>query len=155
MKKLAVLVICVLLATWTFAEEKTNHYTVAKEYVETIITEENLKGITEQVLNVMLATQPELEKYKPTLLKFFDKYFSVKDLKEEYVKMYMDYFTEKELSEMSAFYKTETGKKAINLQPVMFQKGSEISKDRFQKYFPELIDMIKVEVDKEKKDEIK
>jgi hypothetical protein len=58
-----------------------------------------------------------------------DEYFydvdTQKQLKMAYATIYSEIFTEKELNEMIAFYKTDTGKKVIEKLPFVIERGRQ------------------------------
>jgi hypothetical protein len=144
MKKTIVLLVLVLLM-YVPGQAQTNssHYKAAETLMQTM----NMKQILDESLNQMLAMQiknnPSLESAEPTLKAFFGKYMSWEGLKEDYIKIYMAEFTEKELKDMNAFYKTETGKKMAARQATIAMKGAQLGQEKVQAHMSELQEMLK------------
>ncbi|WP_309396832.1 DUF2059 domain-containing protein [Cerasicoccus maritimus] len=59
------------------------------------------------------------------------------ELSKKMVAVYMETFTESELKEIIAFYKTPTGQKALKQLPVLFEKGAVIGQEIAMKYMPD------------------
>jgi hypothetical protein len=60
-------------------------------------------------------------------------------MQTEEMALYDKYFSQKEIQELIAFYKTETGKKFIDMTPKMKNELSQIVR---QKYMPEILQTI-------------
>ncbi len=101
---------------------------MAKTYQQTI----------EKMLEMQVKQNPSIEPLKDTMLEFFDKYMGWKSMKEDMAKIYMNNFTDNELKQLIAFYKTPIGKKAAILVPTLASEGAAISQQRLQKNMPEL-----------------
>ena len=101
---------------------------MAKTYQQTI----------EKMLEMQVKQNPSIEPLKDTMLEFFDKYMGWKSMKEDMAKIYMNNFTDNELKQLIAFYKTPIGKKAAILVPTLASEGAAISQQRVQKNMPEL-----------------
>ena len=68
--------------------------------------------------------------------------FAETDLESEMVRLYMEAFSEKELREITAFYKTPVGRKAIATMPELMRQGAEIGMKRTQEHAEELQEML-------------
>ncbi len=66
------------------------------------------------------------------------------------VKMYTKEFTEAELKEMTKFYKSDLGKKIVQKNPVLMQKGADLGARRVQENLEELKKMIEDEARKDR-----
>jgi hypothetical protein len=129
------------------ADEKS-HRAAAEEMLQAANTEQTMLTAIDQVLDVQLKTNPELEPVKNVMKKFFAKHFSYAALKDDLIKIHMEQFTETELKEIAAFYRTPTGKKAVERLPTLMQKGSELGMRRVQEHAAELKQMIDEELKK-------
>src|SRR5688500_9654041 len=113
MKKMVMVVylLCSLVVAQAQTPEKSKHYQAAEALLLTM----NMKQVIDESLQQMLALQlknnPNLQPAEATLKQFFSKYMSWEALREDYIKIYMEEFTEKELRDMISFFKTDTGKK--------------------------------------------
>ena len=73
-------------------------------------------------------------------------------LKPQLVAIYTEAFTEAELREITAFYKTPAGQKAVTVMPELMQKGMTMGQKAVQDHLPELQEAIqkKLKEDEEK-----
>jgi hypothetical protein len=69
-------------------------------------------------------------------------------LKDDLIKIHMEEFTEEELKEIAAFYRTPIGKKAIQKMLPLQQKCSELGMKRVQENIGELQRMVVEELQK-------
>lgn len=90
----------------------------------------------------MFSQDPETAPYRDVFREWLRKVFAESDLETEMVKLYMDTFTEKELREIAAFYKTPVGRKAIATMPELMQKGAEIGMRQAEAHSSELAEML-------------
>ena len=130
-----------------WSDEKS-HRAAAEELLEAANAEKTMEAAIGQMLSIQLKANPQLEPVKDVMKKFFAKYLSYSSLKDEMIKLYTAEFTETELKEIAAFYRTPTGKKAIAKLPVLLQKGAELGLKRVQEHSAELRQMIEEELKK-------
>jgi hypothetical protein len=144
MKKMLMVValLLTLVAAQAQTPDKGKQYKAAEELLLTM----NMKQVIDQSLEQMLALQlknnPSLQPAEATLKQFFNKYMSWEALREDYIKIYMEEFTEKELREMMSFFRTETGKKMASKQTILMMKGAQLGQSKVQEHMSELQDML-------------
>jgi hypothetical protein len=124
---------------------KDTHFLAAMRLLKITNTEKTLDTSMNQMLKIQMQAKPALRPYENVMKKFLRKYISWDTLKNDLAKLYMAEFTEKELNEIIAFYKTPTGKKAIEKIPVIMQKSAQLSVQRIQEHKSELQEMIRAE----------
>ncbi|MBD2857718.1 DUF2059 domain-containing protein [Spongiibacter sp. KMU-158] len=107
--------------------------------------EEAMTQTMSQMVDFQLQQNPTLAPFKSVIIKFFAKHMSWASLKSEFVKIYSEAFSAKELREINEFYATETGRKTIQLMPSLSAQGGQIGADRVQENIGELQAMIKAE----------
>lgn len=123
--------------------EKSKHYRAAEELLLTMNMKQVIDESVEQMLALQLKNNPSLQPAEATLKEFFGKYMSWEALREDYIRIYMEEFTEKELKEMKDFFKTDTGKKMAAKQTVLMMKGAQIGQSKVQEHMGELQEMLK------------
>lgn len=130
-----------LISPGVAAEERDrspSHVAAAEELLDAL----HLDAVMAQAMDVMLKSQlqqhPELVKVEDVMRTFLAKYLSYDALKPELARIYMDAFSEKELREISSFYRTDTGRKAVALMPSLFQKGAALGSERVAQHLDEL-----------------
>ena len=147
----------VLLALFIFtsiniqAQKKDSHSAAALECLLAMKTNQAVDKSSATVLEGMIKADPDLAKYRDILWNYFDKYICWTNLKDDYVKAYAAAFTENELREMTAFFKTTTGQKLIDKLPEVYAKHSEINQKVIQDHIEELSALIQQRENETKK----
>jgi hypothetical protein len=120
------------------AQAQDTHQAAAEELLRLL----QLDTMTDQMIDTMLKAQvqqnPDLVKFQDVMRAFLTKYISYNALKPDLVKMYVDAFTEKELREITTFYRTKTGQKCIDVMPTLIQKGAALGGQRVSEHMDEL-----------------
>jgi hypothetical protein len=131
-------------ATQALAADKGRD-AAAEKLLATMHMETVLENSIDQMLEIQMKQNPVLVPYKQVMKKFFSKYMSYQSLKPDLVQIYAETFTKKELDEITAFYSTPTGQKAIAKIPELISKGAQLGAKRVNDHLPELQQMIKDE----------
>ncbi len=142
--------------------DETSHRKAAEEVLKLMKTDQMVKplfaqmrSMMEQQFNIMGVPdkdRPKLKKYTDKLLKVLEDQLGWENIKNDYIAIYTDTFTEGELRTISAFYKTPAGQTYIEKLPMLMKKSGEIT----QKIMPELtrkMQEITDEMDKELKND--
>ena len=113
-----------------------------RQQVETLFKLTQMeKKIQESVVSVVqlqLRQNPQLAEHEKTMHEFFNKYIGWNALKDEIADMYMQKFSEKELTEINAFYITPLGQKVITVLPELVQERNQLAMIRLQQNIGEL-----------------
>lgn len=146
MKKFLMLIAVVVAISFSVVQaqttEKTSHYKAAEDYMLALDMEKTTNEGIDQMIDMQIKTNPALAEKRDAFKKFMQKHMSWSSLKEDYLKIYMSEFTEAELKDMTAFYRTPTGKKVAAKQNVIMMKSSQLGQDRMQANMQELIEMM-------------
>ena len=114
--------------------------------VEELLQAMNLSSVLDRSIDVMLKAQidanPEIRPYEDLMRQFMAKYLSWESVKPGMMQMYAEAFTEPELRELAAFYRTPLGQKAMTKMPELVQKGSAMGQKAVQDHLPELQEAI-------------
>jgi hypothetical protein len=106
----------------------------------------DMEALMDESMDVMMQAQmqmnPALEPYKDTFKQFLAKYMSWRSLEQEFVTIYVKAFTEPEMQELLKFYKTPTGRKALQQMPKLMQQGAQVGAQRVQEHMPELVQLV-------------
>lgn len=149
---LALMIAMTMNAATVFADE-ASHRAAAEELLKEANTDRTMRAAIDTMLDAQLKANRALVPVKDVMRKFLVKHLSYEALKEELIDLHTKEFSEAELKEIAAFYRTETGKKFIAKQPVMMQKGAELGMRRVQENSAELQTMIQAELNKNKPQE--
>jgi hypothetical protein len=122
--------------------EKSKHYKAAEDLLLTMNMKQAIDESVDQMLVLQLKNNPNLQPAEATLKQFFNKYMSWEALREDYIQIYMEEFTEKELKDMMSFFKTDTGKKMAAKQTTLMMKGAQLGQNKVQEHMSELQEML-------------
>jgi hypothetical protein len=101
-----------------------------------------MASMADVALVQLMATQPALKDYEGIMRDFFGRYLTVEAMSDELAKLYMSRFTELQLRQMTAFYRTPTGKLAVRELPLLVQEGANIGKLVVERHQAELKDLV-------------
>jgi len=116
----------------------------ANELLVTVKMEKILADSTEQMVQLQIQQNPAIEPYREVMRRFLAKYMSWEGLKGDFVRIYAEEFTEQELRDLIAFYRTPTGIKFITKMPGLMSKGAQIGSQRVQQNAAELKEMMRM-----------
>lgn len=146
MKK-AILVCCLLFPMMGFASSDS-HRRAAEELLIATNMKETLDRTIVQIVNMQARQNPKLAQIKHVMVKFFRKYMGYESTKHDLVQIYVEEFTESELKQITAFYRTPVGQKSVRKLPALMQKASAMNMAKVRQHMPELQAMIKQEMEK-------
>jgi hypothetical protein len=102
----------------------------------------NMGGLMDQSINTMLQAQiqqnPQLAPLEDVMRAFFAKYMSWQVLREQYADLYATSFTEQELKQLTAFYRSPVGQKLGRVSPDLMTRASALGQQAVQAHLPEL-----------------
>lgn len=120
------------------AVEPIGHEDTALELLEAMRMGEVMEAQIEIRVDAMSRQAPMLAQYDDVVLDFFNKYLSWDQVRDDYVRLYAESYSEDELRELIAFYQTPLGEKMVDLIPTFQQRETEITEERMQEHMPEL-----------------
>ena len=162
--KLRLLVIISLLILFgqnSFADETSHRKAVEELFILMGIPKmmDSTKIQTEQMIFQQIKQQGIPDTKKPIIDKYMSKIVDLitdtmiwDKLKSEISDLYVTNFTETEVNDMLAFYKSSTGKKFIEKMPVIIKSSMEIAQRQSQSIMTEinkLLEEMKKEIDQE------
>jgi hypothetical protein len=101
--------------------------------------EKTIKLLTDDLVNRI----PDLAPVKGKILDFYKKYIGWSAIKDDVVKVYAKHFTTDELIDLTKFYQTPTGKKALKEMPTIMMEGRKIGMQKVSQHMDELESIIK------------
>ena len=133
---------CAFVAGAQAKEPSASHAAAVKELFQVM----NLAKTTNEAVDVMYKAQvdanPALKQFEDVMRPFMAKYLSWKNLEPQMIQVYAEAFTEPEVRELIAFYKTPIGHKTVNLMPQLMQRGAALGQKAVQEHLPELQEAI-------------
>jgi hypothetical protein len=97
-------------------------------------------GIFQQLAGVKLAPDQEklMDEYQDRLSKVISDALSWEKLKPGYVKLFADAYTEPELDDIVAFYKSPTGRSMVAKTPMLMTKATSVVQAKMEEAMPAL-----------------
>ena len=124
------------------AEDESSHRSAATEYLVLSGVEQNMAGMAPLMSNVIVTSNPTFQPYRSVIEDWASKTMTWKNFESRFVSAYVEAFSEPELREMIAFYKTPAGQKLVKLQPALMQKGNQFGTEVAKEHQDELKAMI-------------
>jgi uncharacterized protein len=123
-------------------ETPENHRAAAVRVLDTLNMQDLMDAMVDSSLDSQIAAMPQLAQFEEQMRAFLRKHASWASLREDFIGLYVEAYTQRELEDVEAFYVTPTGKKTISLMPELARKGAVIGQRRVQEHLPELQAMI-------------
>jgi hypothetical protein len=134
----AIAVAVLLVPVAQLRADAVSHRAAAETLLESLDMQNTLNNVVDQMLLQQQKQNPGIKQFEPQMREFFAKYMSWESMKEDVIQSYMEVFTEGELKELTAFYMTPVGKKAIQKLPELMAKGAVRGQQRVEEHLPEL-----------------
>jgi uncharacterized protein len=128
----------------------SSHEQAARDLYQ-LLGGEKLAEAGAEAMMGLVRGNPELAPYEDVFRAWYKKVFASGDLESEMAQIYMGAFSESELRELAAFYKTPIGQKALSTMPTVMKQGADLGMKRAQEHAAELQEMIaKAKAEREK-----
>lgn len=143
----AIILVAVLLSGCNFglacgpaapADDKS-HKAAAREVLKAMDSEKQLQASIDVTLDAMTKANPMLRENRDKIKKFLVKYMGWEGLEDDFVRIYVKSYTEDELNDIAAFYKTPTGKKMASKTAEITKQALELSQRKLEENQAELI----------------
>ncbi len=141
------LIIILLLSTFNTLGE-TNKRQLAEELIVLTNVESTINVMYDQMGKMTQGMSQQLG-IKPSESEFFEKYmarmFSLmkeemnwEKMKEPTIEIYIKHYTEKELQDIVAFYKTKSGKSMVSKMPLVMEDSMVITQSILKDFLPKM-----------------
>jgi uncharacterized protein len=109
-----------------------------------------IPGVIESAKNAYLPTNPQLSKELNEVALQLRKEYDPKraEVLNEVSKIYAQHFTEQELKDLVAFYKTPLGKKMITEEPIALDQSLKVAQAWATKFSDEVLERFRAEMKK-------
>jgi uncharacterized protein len=127
-KKLASFFVALHMLTAQGAGETmtSSHDQAVLEFLNVVGVERTMTASANAVVQGLIQVNPPLAPFRDIIAKWATKHITGEAAAPEITKIYKDAFTEIELREIVAFYKTPTGQKVLLKLPEVMQQGAAI-----------------------------
>ncbi len=148
--KFKILVLCSLLTiccSFTFAQN-SSHRSAAEELILLSNPDKMLDQIWGEISNMLNQQfkqmgapekyQPILDKHTKRMFQVLQNYLSFENLKDDYITMYVNTYSEEEIRAIVDFYKSPAGKVFLEKMPKLVQKSMAITQNKMPAVMPEI-----------------
>ena len=115
----------------------------------------HLRQVTEESMDAVMKSQleqmPQLRPYAAIMQAFYKEQIDWAVLEPEYTRIYLEVFTESELRDMVALYKTPLGKAMLAKMPTVLAKSNAFATQRVQAAMPQLMERLQAAMQQEQK----
>jgi hypothetical protein len=144
MKKLLMtlaLLLCCAVPAAAQPEPSPGEVAAARDLLEASRTRENF--IKAMELGMEQGGMGELTpRVRQVLRDFMEEHFRYEDMEPEFIRVYADTFTEQELRDLAAFYRTPLGQRVVETLPDITAASQRIAMERMQGVMPQLMQAI-------------
>jgi hypothetical protein len=139
-----VVVLALVLGSAAHAEERysASHRAAAEELLVLSGAEKNAMVGASTMADAMLQGNPTLAPFRDIILAWSAKALNWQNMKPKMVELYVESFSESELREISAFYRTPVGAKSLEVLPTIMQRSMQMGVDLASEHQAELQRMI-------------
>ncbi|NIP39795.1 MAG: DUF2059 domain-containing protein [Candidatus Dadabacteria bacterium] len=151
--KIIISALCFFLTFAAFIQaDEASHKKAANDLLVAMDIQKMLEKSNERMVTLQLARNKKIIGYENVLNDFYNKYSNWDIVKDDVIKMYTEKFTEAELNELTKFYKSPVGQKALAEIPTLMLETIAAGQKNIQKNLPELQKQIQ-KLQEEKKKE--
>ena len=137
-----------VFSTATFAATEDGRMAAALRLFEAMDMRLNLARTVEQVVLLEVEKNPKLEPIKGVMLDFMNKYMGFDNLKADLASIYVNAYTQTELEELTRFYQTPVGMKALKQMPELTVQGARLGQRQAEEHLGELEAMLTKEYER-------
>lgn len=135
--------IFVLVSQHSYAASSGSHLEAAGELFEVMNPGDHTTKVLNQIVEMQIASMkqqgiPCIDLLKPIMNSFYQKRLNRDEMKKHTVPIYVEAYTEDEINELIAFYKSPVGRKTIETMPLVMQKSAAFTQQIMQQHKHEL-----------------
>ena len=149
MKRTLVIAACILAIAAVSRSEESKRRALAEELMVMMDMKENIEKAFDMVKEMIpdqvrqygdagAEAATAAEKQAQDMMDFIQKEMSWDKIKEDYINVYSETFTEEELAGIVEFYKSPAGQSFIKKQPELMRRSMEISQKQMMELMPKI-----------------
>ncbi|MFA5353037.1 MAG: DUF2059 domain-containing protein [Thermodesulfovibrionales bacterium] len=138
-------------ASPAFSQDKpapSSHEKTALELYQLIGGTNSAEAGADAMLEVIIKNNPEMKEYRDVFRSWYIKVFADKAFESQVAGLYVKFFTEGELHELIAFYKTPVGQKTLKALPEIAKQSAMIGENLAEAHAQELQEMLMKAIEK-------
>lgn len=147
MKRVIIAALFLTMPWIAFAADNAKRETV-EQLLEVMKTEQTIDAMYAQMdqlflsvakqLGVKESEQPIVDRYMTRVAAAMKEEMTWKKMKEPMIDIYIKHYSEKEIKDLLAFYKTESGQAVINKMPLVMKDSMLISQNMMKGFMPRM-----------------
>jgi len=149
MRILSCLLVVGFISQLSLSADEASHASAVQKLITVMEMEKNHEATLENLLQAQTRQNPAMIALQPTMREFLNKYMSWALVKDDMAKIYQEAFSEAELGQLSDFYASDIGKKAMKTMPMLMGKGMQKAQEKMQPHLPELQAALKAAAEKQ------
>ena len=110
---------------------------------EDLIAAMDIEHTYPRTLDTMIEQQkranPMVGQYEQVMRDFFARYIGWQQVRSDFVRIYAETYTENELRQLAAFYRTPLGRRLMETMPALSARSAELTQRRIMDHMPELM----------------
>lgn len=128
---LCLLLACAVpLAAWSQdAKPASSHRQATEELLRVMGAQATAEAAAQSYIDVMTQQNAQMQDFRDVLAKWVKETLSWDKMGPRMTDLYMRTFTEAEIRELTAFYKTPVGQKTLQKLPMLMEEGMKIGAD--------------------------
>jgi hypothetical protein len=115
----------------------------ATELMQTMHADKTLRDAISAAFDVQIQNNPAMAPYRGAMQQFANKYLTWDAMGPQLIAVYAQMFTESELKDLTAFYRTPIGQKLSSQQATLAAKSQAIGLAVVQAHQGELVDLLR------------
>jgi hypothetical protein len=115
----------------------------AKELMQVMHVEKTMHDQIASAFDLQVQNNPAMAPMRPAMQQFLDKYLTWDAIGPQLTAIYAETFTESELKDLIAFYKSPTGQKVAAQSATLAAKAQGVGLQVIQAHQQELVDLIR------------
>lgn len=123
-------------------EPSAGEVQAVREFLQVTRTSEVFSRTLEIMLQDGAMGEEMPEEFGGVMREFFAEHFRYEDLEPGFIRMYTDLFTEQELRDLIAFYRTPTGQRMVELTPEITARTQQLTTELMEEAMPALMEMM-------------
>ena len=132
-----------LSASLAMAGSPEGHREAAVDLLRVMDLERSMMAGATTMIDLQVQQNPTLGPFRDVMLKWAGTFMTWDAVSGPLADLYVQTFTESELKEMTAFYRTPTGRKALTEMPGLMQKSAAMGAELAKVHTTELEQMIR------------
>lgn len=133
--------------TLDHASTPETHRRAVRELLDAMEMEDALNAALESSIKTQMEVRPQLRQFEPLMRKFMSKYLNVKAMEEPLTRLYVQRFSELELVQLTAFYRTPLGVRTRVELPKLIEEGGKIGQALVQEHMEELKELVRAQIE--------